>query len=313
MSDKTKFSPRPCVDCGEMVGAYFTVPNDKVRCEKDKVLRRKQKTLEYQRSFRKRKKEGKVRSGTTNVRPCVDCGIPVSRTLAVTDDKVRCDTHRAERRREQRLAVQRNFYKKNKDVILEKREEKKQRKIPVELTCEVCGSKFLRVPREGRSLPRSCSRSCSVKLGLAKREPRPTKTHPCVDCGAEVPIIAIAFRASEVRCEAHKAEYKEKMRVRRNVSKRNKSRVELGESPYEDYVIVGPTWLSAAGSYGWRVTAKHRRNSSKREMSLAHYRMSVKEGRRLRDAEDITFLDGDIDNCDISNLQLVSNKKKEIA
>jgi hypothetical protein len=48
-------------------------------------------------------------------------------------------------------------------------------------------------------------------------------------------------------------------------------------------------------------------------MSLAHYNLSVKLGRRVQDREEVAFLDGDVDNCAPENLILKDEKKKEVA
>ena len=103
------------------------------------------------------------------------------------------------------------------------------------------------------------------------------------------------------------------MKERHQITRRNVRRVELGKAPYKDYIVVGPVWCSRSESYGWRVTAKHKSNSNRREMSLAHYNLSVKLGRRVPDREEIVFFDGDVDNCDPINLLLKTEKKKEVA
>lgn len=233
----------------------------------------------------------------TKVCPCVDCGDDVEVHIYHSRTQVRCPEHRkAARKRSQRDANRRWKAKK-----------KPQRKMFPGL-CEGCGD-FFKSPLEET---RFCSKTCANTHVAAIKAVR--KYHkPCIACGVEVEVHP-SVRVDRVRCPKHKAEHKAKLKRRYRISRKNAKKVEPGKAPYEDYVVVGPTWSSQPDAYGWRVTAKHKSNSNRREMSLAHYRMSVKLGRRVQDREEITFLDGNVDNCLPENLALAAeHQKKEVA
>jgi len=132
----------------------------------------------------------------------------------------------------------------------------------------------------------------------------------CVDCGADVQVVA-STHTSKVRCPHHKKEHLDKLKSRQRVSRINSNKIDAGEHPYENYVVKAPTWSSR--TMNWMVTVLHKSNSNKRYMTLARYRLSTKLGRRVRDKEDIVFLDGNPDNCSKDNLSLELSRGVEVA
>lgn len=218
----------------------------------------------------------------TKVCPCVSCGIPSEVHKKAALDRVFCSSCKA---------------KKNK-------ENSKKYRTWYTITCEYCGAE----KKSTRKNQRFCSRSCA-SLSRAQELKETLVPKPCLDCGVLVKVPK-KLQSRYVRCPTHKAIYKEKMAARHVASQRGYRRIENGEAPYEDYVVRGPVWSSRQSSYGWRVEVRHKSNSNRRDMSLAHYNLSVKLGRRVQDREELVFLDGDIDNCDPSNLELKENLKK---
>lgn len=211
--------------------------------------------------------------------PCIDCGEDVEVHKRHSLSKVRCPPHR-----------QAHFEGAYYDCV-----------------CLLCSTEF----KGRRPETKLCSHKCALKYNVQKLRGK-TILRECVDCGVEIEV-SWALPLDRVRCEKHRKEHRETMKERHRITRRNVKRIELGQAPYEDYIVVGPVWCSQPGSYGWRVTAKHKSNSNRREMSLVHYNLSVKLGRRVQDREGIVFLDGNVDNCDPLNLLLETEKKKEVA
>lgn len=246
--------------------------------------------------------------GATKICPCVDCGIELEVHKKHALSKVRCPTHReayfasrSEHRKRQQQAAEKRYREKLK------REGRKKRKPVHQCLCTLCGTSF----KGRRPETKLCSPECVVahnrnslvdKLIIRK----------CVGCPTEVEV-SWSVPSDRVRCGSCRETHRLKMKDRHRASRRNAKRVELGQVPYEDYVVVGPVWCSYSESYGWRVVAKHKSNSNRREMSLAHYNLSVKLGRRVQDREEVIFLDDDVDNCAPENLILKAEKKKEVA
>lgn len=242
----------------------------------------------------------------TKIVSCIDCGVDVEVHKKHGLSNARCPTHREayfeskkEHRKEKRRAAGKRYR--------EKLKREGRNSTSYDCVCLMCGTEF----KGRRPKAKLCSPKCTVDHNVQKLEGR-TLLLECVDCGAkvEMPWSTPRYR---VRCETHRETHRERMKKRHQITRKNVKRIELGESPYEDYIVVGPVWCSQPGNYGWRVTAKHLSNPNRREMSLAHYNLSVKLGRRVQDREGIVFLDGDVDNCDSLNLLLETENKKEVA
>lgn len=226
-------------------------------------------------------------------KPCVACGVAVSVGSRTSNSRVLCEPHKKERRREANRRAQRRYQDKRlaKGLTALPQHERKK-------TCLSCDTVFTTVSRTTRC----CSRSCASSLAEKSKSSR-VYTKPCVDCGA---AVSVASSTQNARCPKDKKAYQDRQKDRAATSRRNAKKVEYGKGPYKSYAVYGPTWATREGKYGWRVIARHRGCSSTREMSLAHYTLSVALGRRVRDQEDIVFIDGNVDNCSLENLRLSS-------
>lgn len=232
--------------------------------------------------------------------PCVDCGVDVDVHKGHPPLVVRCPEHKEARKKVRIRAAQARYVQKRRSLGQSSRT-----RYSGNCAWAPCGNPFTGMNKNQRF----CSRSCASKHVCILKATR-IYHRPCEGCGTPMEVHP-SHRYP--RCPPCKEGHKKRLYERHLASRRNVKRIDLGEAPYEDYVVVGPTWCSRPTSYGWRVTAKHKSNSNRREMSLAHYNLSVKLGRRVRDREWIVFLDDDVDNCEPENLVLETEKKKEVA
>ena len=240
--------------------------------------------------------------------PCIDCGADVDVHKKHPLSKVRCPPHREayfDSRKEHRRQKQKEAEQRYRARL--KKEGRRRSSTSYDCTCEVCGKDF----KGRRPETKLCSSECVLDHTRQKLDGK-TVLRKCVGCHVELEVpwsVAI----DRIRCVDCRETHRILMKARHRLTRKNYKTIELGEAPYEDYVVVGPVWSSQTESYGWRITARHKSNSNKREMSLAHYNLSVKLGRRVMDREGVVFLDGDIDNCTPENIALSTEKKKEVA
>lgn len=163
-----------------------------------------------------------------------------------------------------------------------------------DVSCRGCGKP---TPSRKNGSPRFyCSRSCAFKYVRARAHSK----HPrnCIDCGKE---FFAAASSRKQRCDScrdiHVANY-HKLAME---SRKSSRRVSSGEGPYVDYLVFGPVFKLGK----WYVTLAHKGNSFSREMTLAHYKLSVALNRRLLGTELVGHKDGNPLNTDPSNLELL--------
>lgn len=169
-----------------------------------------------------------------------------------------------------------------------------KKKFVPDVPCRGCGQL---TPSKKNGSPRFyCSRKCAFNYVRAQSHSKHARN--CIDCGAEFLANASSRRQ---RCDKCRVVHTEKYYQLAAESRKSSRRVSSGEGPYADYLVFGPVFKLGK----WYVTLAHKGNSFSREMTLAHYKLSVASNRRLLGTEPIGYKDGNPLNTDPSNLELL--------
>lgn len=160
--------------------------------------------------------------------------------------------------------------------------------------CLTCGKEIAALTR--RNTRKSyCGPVCVAKGAALKGST--TLTRRCVHCDVEVSVPS-NLRPEFARCVTHRNLWPKI----RSESAKNLKQTKVAQAPFEQYLLRGPWWDHKKKS--WTVLLVHSGASSKREMEYAKYLLSVKTGHKVSDSEPVTYVDGDRNNVEISNLAL---------
>jgi hypothetical protein len=172
--------------------------------------------------------------------------------------------------------------------------------ISFQKKCVECGEDFTTFSEDTKYCSSRCVGRVTARIQVTLK-----KTVTCSDCGVTFEVPLRSTRTT--RCPEHMAAWRAWYADRRNTSLRNKKRAVDGEGPWSDWVVFGPTYDFELMQ--WVVNLAHKRAANKRALTQAEYLMSVHLGRKLVSGESVTFIDGNSDNLDISNLQVVKSEK----
>lgn len=172
-----------------------------------------------------------------------------------------------------------------------------------DINCKQCGKLTpSRVCGQSRSY---CSKECAFKYVFGQS--RKSVTRSCTDCGAA--FITPAYTSNKKKCDSCRKIRDSKYELNRRASRKSARNTKNAEAPFDNFVVVGPVFKNGL----WYVTLAHKGASYKREMTLAHYRLSVLTGNRLMGTEPIMHKDGDLLNDADSNLELLSKPVPVVA